>query len=165
VLGRPARQDPEDVRGGGLNVFLRTGPLRGWRAVLAREQRTHRAGAVCSKPLVDSRSPEAARLVLVTDYCTPQSLASRDAALPAAEARRLAATGELPKPGSWRNLAAIERAVLQRQGRRRPDRDPAARAVAAGAARRNAAASPVAWQFTTADTRTTRRRRSPAFAD
>ncbi len=38
--GRPARHDPESVRGGVANVFLATEPLRGCREVLASGQRT-----------------------------------------------------------------------------------------------------------------------------
>lgn len=37
--GRPARRDPAYVRGGVVNLFLATEPLRGWRTVLVSDQR------------------------------------------------------------------------------------------------------------------------------
>ena len=166
--GRPARQDPEYVRGGVLNFFLVTEPLRGWREVLASEHRTRLDFAACVKHLIDARYPQADRIVLVTDQLNTRSPASLYAAFPPAEAKRLADKIELhhtPKHGSWLNVAEIELAVLQRQclRRRLPDRAAAEREVAAWAARRNAATSRVDWQFTTADARTKLRRLYPAF--
>ncbi len=166
--GRPARHDPEYVRGGVLNFFLVTEPLRGWREVLASEQRTRLDFAACLKHLVDVRYPEAARIVLVADQLNTHSPASLYATFPAAEAKRLAARIELhhtPKHGSWLNVAELELAVLQRQclRRRLPNRAAAEREVAAWAARRNAAVARVDWHFTTADARTKLKRLYPAF--
>ncbi len=168
--GRPARHDPEYVRGGVLNFFLVTEPLRGWREVLASEQRTRLDFAACLKHLVDVRYPEAARIVLVADQLNTHSPASLYATFPAAEAKRLAARIELhhtPKHGSWLNVAELELAVLQRQclRRRLPNRAAAEREVAAWAARRNAAVARVDWHFTTADARTKLKRLYPTYED
>jgi DDE superfamily endonuclease len=168
--GRPARHDPEYVRGGVLNFFLVTEPLRGWREVLASEQRARLDFAACVRHLTDVRYPDAERIVLVTDQLNTHSPASLDAAFPPAEARRLAGKVELhhtPKHGSWLNVAELELAVLQRQClcRRLPDRATAEREVAAWAERRNAAVSRVDWHFTTADARTKLSRLYPAIDD
>ena len=166
--GRPARHDPEYVRGGVANVFLVTEPLRGWREVTATEQRTRLDWARCVQRLVDVTYPEAERIVLVMDQLNTHSPASLYVAFPAAEAKRLADKLEIhhtPKHGSWLNVAEIELAVLQRQCLRRRfgDRAALARDVTAWAARRNAAGSAVDWQFTTADARTKLGRLYPAI--
>ena len=168
--GRPARHDPEYVRGGVANVFLATEPLRGWRAVLAGERRTRLDWAHCVKELLDGHYPAAERVVLVMDQLNTHSPASLYAAFPAAEAKRLADRLEIhhtPKHGSWLNIAEIELAVLQRQclRRRLPDLAAVAREAGAWAARRNAAGSAVDWRFTTADARTKLKRLYPTFDD
>jgi hypothetical protein len=165
--GRAARFDPEYVRGGVVNLFLATEPLGGRRHVLVSDQRTRLDWARCVKDLVDLRYPDAERIVLVTDQLNTHSPASLYAAFPPAEAARLAAKLEIhhtPKHGSWLNMAEIELSVLERQCLRRriPDRPALERAVAAWADRRNAAASTIDWQFTTADARTKLRRLYPA---
>ena len=166
--GRPARHDPEYVRGGVVNLFLATEPLRGWRDVLVSDQRTRLDFARCVQALVDVHYPQADRIVLVLDQLNTHSPASLYAAFPPAEAKRLADKLEIhhtPKHGSWLNIAELELAVLQRQclDRRLPDRAALAREVAAWAARRNAVGAAVDWQFTTADARTKLRRLYPTL--
>ena len=166
--GRAARHDPEYVRGGVLNFFLVTEPLRGWRDVLASDRRTRLDFAHVVRHLADVCYPEAERIVLVTDQLNTHGPASLYAAFPPVEAKRIAdriETHHTPKHGSWLNVAEIELAVLQRQclRRRLPDRAAAEREVAAWAARRNATGSRVSWHFTTADARTKLRRLYPAF--
>ena len=166
--GRPARQDPEYARGGVVNVFLVTEPLRGWRDVLVSDQRTRLDFARCVKALVDDHYPAAERIVLVMDQLTTHSPASLYAAFPAAEANRLVAKLEIhytPKHGSWLNIAELELSVLQRQclNRRPGDRATMDREVTAWADRRNQAGATVTWQFTTADARTKLRRLYPTF--
>ena len=166
--GRPARQDPEYARGGVVNVFLVTEPLRGWRDVLVSDQRTRLDFARCVKALVDDHDPAAERIVLVMDQLNPHSPASLYAAFPAAEANRLVAKLEIhytPKHGSWLNIAELELSVLQRQclNRRLGDRATMDREVTAWADRRNQAGAAVTWQFTTADARTKLRRLYPTF--
>ena len=168
AAGRPARHDPEYVRGGVANCFLVTEPLRGWRSVLVSAQRTRHDFAACIKELVDVHYPAAERIVLVLDQLNIHSPASLYAAFPPAEAKRLADKLELhhtPKHGSWLNMAEVELSVLQRQclRQRLPDRDAMDREVQAWAARRNAQIRRIDWQFTTADARTKLRRLYPVF--
>ncbi len=165
--GRPARHDPEYVRGGVVNLFLVTEPLRGWRTVLVSTQRTRLDFARCVKELVDVHYPAAERLVLVLDQLNTHSPASLYAAFSPAEAKRLADKLEIhytPKHGSWLKMAELELSVLQRQclRQRLPDRDTMGAAVRAWAQRRNAATSTIHWHFTTADVRTKLRRLYPA---
>ena len=166
--GRPARRDPEYVRGGVVNVFLATEPLRGRRAVLVSQQRTRLDFARCVRELVDVHYPDAGKLVLVMDQLNTHSPASLYAAFPPAEAKRLADRLEIhhtPKHGSWLNIAELELSVLQRQCLRRRigDRAEMQREVAAWAARRNATGAAVDWRFTTADARIKLRRLYPAI--
>ena len=166
--GRPARRDPEYARGGVANLFLATEPLRGWRAVLVSDQRTRLDFAACVKELVDTHYPAAERIVLVMDQLNTHSPASLYAAFPAAEAKRLVDRLEVhhtPKHGSWLNIAEIELSALERQclRQRLPDRDAMEREATAWADRRNAAATAVDWQFTTADARIKLKRLYPAF--
>ncbi len=168
--GHPARHDPEYVRGGVVNLFLATEPLRGWRTVLVSDQRTRLDFARCVKELVDVHYPTAEKLVLVLDQLNTHSPASLYAAFPPAEAKRLTDKLEIhytPKHGSWLNMAELELSVLQRQclRQRLPDRAAMTAAVRAWAQRRNVATSTIDWQFTTADARTKLRRLYPAYDD
>jgi hypothetical protein len=127
--GRPARHDPEDVRGGVVNVFLATEPLRGWREATATEHRARLDWALCARRLVDVTYPEAEQVVLVMDRLNTHSAASLYAAFPPAEAKRIADRIEIhhtPKHGSWLNVAELELAALQRQCLRRRFGDRAA---------------------------------------
>ena len=165
--GRPARQDPEDRRGGVANLFLLTEPLRGWRDVLVGAQRTRLDFEACVKHLVDTCYPDGERIVLVLDQLNTHSPASLTAAFPAAEAQRLANRLDIhhtPKHGSWLNMAELGLSVLQRQclRRRLSDRETMERAIIAWTERRNAAIATIAWQFTTADACTKLRRYYPA---
>ena len=56
--GRPARHDPESVRGGVANVFLVTEPLRGWRDVLVSDLRTRLDLAACLSTCSTSATPK-----------------------------------------------------------------------------------------------------------
>ncbi len=166
--GRPARQDPEYVRGGVANLFLVTEPLRGWRHVTVSDQRTRIDFAHCVKEVVDVHYPHAERIMLVMDQLNTHSPASLYAAFPPDEAKRLTDKLEIhqtPKHGSWLNMAELELSVLQRQclGRRIADRSTLEQEVNAWTERRNAAISAIDWQFTTTDARTKLRRLYPAF--
>jgi hypothetical protein len=156
--GRVARHDPEYARQGGVNVFLISEPLRGWRQVRLSARRTRSDGAHCVQELVDVHYAAAARLVLVMDQLNTHSPASLYEAFPPAEAKRLADRREIPSTpthGSWLTMAEIELSVLARQclNRRLDDRATMEREVAAWVTARNAAATTIDWQFTTADAR------------
>jgi hypothetical protein len=166
--GRPARHDPEYVRGGVANLFLVTEPLRGWRTILVSDQRTRLDFARCIKTLVDVHYLHAERIVLVLDQLNTHTPASLYAAFPPAEAKRLTDKLEIhstPKHGSWLNMAELDLSVLERQCLRQrvADRDALERAVTVWADRRNAAVASIQWQFTTDDARTKLRRLYPAF--
>jgi hypothetical protein len=168
--GRPARHDPEYVRGGVANLFLMTEPLRGWRAVRVSTQRTRLDFAACVKELVDTHYPATERIILVLDQLNTHSPASLYAAFPPDEAKRLADRLEIhhtPKHGSWLNMAELELSVLQRQcvRQRCPDQAAMSREVGAWARRRNDQTRRIDWQFTTADARIKLRRLYPAFED
>jgi hypothetical protein len=168
--GRPARRDPEYVRGGVANLFLVCEPLRGWRQVRVSDQRTRLDFAHCVRELVDVHYPDAERVVLVLDQLNTHSPASLYEAFAPAEAKRLADKLEVhhtPKHGSWLNMAEIELSALQRQclDRRLGDRATMEREVAAWVAARNAAGSTVDWRFTAADARTKLKRLYPAYQE
>lgn len=170
VPGRPARHDPEYVRGGVANLLLMTEPLRGWRAVRVSTQRTRLDFAACITELVDPHYPTAERIVLVRDQLNTHSPASLYAAYPPAEAQRLADRLEIhhtPKHGSWLNMAELELSVRQRQCLRQrfPDRWAMSREVGAWVRRRHDHTRRINWQFTTADARIKLRRLYPAFED
>ena len=166
--GQIARYDPEYVRGGVVNCFLVTEPLRGWRHIRVSAQRTRLDFAHCIKDLVDLHYPQVEQLVLVMDQLNTHSPASLYAAFPPAEAKRLTdklAIHYTPKHGSWLNMAELELSVLERQclAQRLPDREAMAQAVTAWATRRNAAPTTIHWHFTTTDARTKLQRLYPAF--
>jgi hypothetical protein len=121
-------------------------------------RRTRSDWAHCVQELVDVHYAAAARLVLVMDQLNTHSPASLYEAFPPAEAKRLADRREIPSTpthGSWLTMAEIELSVLARQclNRRLDDRATMEREVAAWVTARNAAATTIDWQFTTADAR------------
>jgi hypothetical protein len=100
-------------------------------------------------------------------HLNPHTPASRAAAFPPAEVKRRAdrlASHSTPKHGRWLNMAEIELSVLSRQGLARRGSAVATRQteVAAWQARRNTAAQPRDWRFTTVDARITLKRLYPA---
>jgi len=152
--GRPARQDSEYGRAGDANIFLACAPHAGWRHAAVTARRTARDVAPQLRALADVHYPAAERIVLVTDQLNVHAAASLYHAFPPAEARRLAERFEwhyTPTHGSWLNMAEIELSILARQclDRRVPDPATLAAEVAAWAADRNAAATPITWRFTT----------------
>jgi hypothetical protein len=165
--GRPARHDPEYVRGGVVNLFLVCEPLRGWRQVRVSQQRTRVDWAHCVKELVDVHYPEAETVVLVQDQLNTHTPASLYEAFPPEEAKRLTAKLEIhytPKHGSWLNMAEIELGILERQclARRLGDRPTLEGEVAAWVTRRNGAEAAIDWRFTTEDARIKLKRLYPA---
>jgi hypothetical protein len=120
--------------------------------------------------LSDEDSPQAARMVLVVDHVHTHGPKSLDEAVAPDEAHRLAARCAWqypPEHGSWRNIAACERSVLQRQCLDRPI--PAMRTrnrdVSAWDERRKKAWRKVIWHCTTADARIKRRRLYPVVKE
>jgi hypothetical protein len=168
--GRPARVDYEYEREGVMNVFLGCEPLIGQRWVDVTAQRTRRDWAQQIQQLVDVRYPDAERIVLVMDNLNIHTPGALYDVFPPAQAKRLADKLEIhhtPKHGSWLNIAEIELSVLSRQclDRRVPDAATLVREVAAWQERRNAAARPVDWRFTTADARIKLKRLYPSLQE
>lgn len=168
--GQAARIDPEYEREGVVNLFLGCEPLTGRRWVSVTARRTKVDWAHQIKELCDERYPEAERIVLVQDNLNTHTPAALYETFPPAEASRVLAKLELhytPKHGSWLNMAEIEFSVLSRQclSRRVPDRATLEAEVAAWQARRNAAAGPIDWRFTTADARIKLKRLYPSLQE
>jgi len=123
AAGQPARDDSESERHGTANLFLVTAPLRGGRTVRVRAHKTARDWAPARPQLLDTPSPEAARLRLVGDHRNTPGMGSLSAAFPPAPARGRAARLEIhqtPKHGRWlhraeRELSALTRPCLDRR--------------------------------------------------
>jgi DDE superfamily endonuclease len=168
--GRPAWVDYEYEREGVVNLFLCCEPLAGRRWVDVTAQRTRRDWAQQIQQLVDVRSPDAERIVLVMDQLNTHTPGALYDVFAPAEAKRLADKLEIhdtPKHGSWLNIAEIEFSVLSRQclDRRVPDVATLVREVAAWQERRNAATCAVDWRFTTADARIKLKRLYPSLQE
>jgi DDE superfamily endonuclease len=153
-----------------VNVFLFCEPLRAQRWASLTEQRTKVDWAHQIRELVDVRYPDAERIVLMLDNLNTHTAAALYDGFAPAEAKRLADKLELhytPKHGSWLNIAEIELSVLSRQclDRRVPDVATLGREVAAWQERRNRAARPVDWRFTTEDARIKLKRLYPSFQE
>lgn len=164
--GQPAREDYTYDRHGSANLFLWCAPHLGTRGITVTAQRTRIDWARAMRTLVDETFPAAERIVLVLDNLNTHTPAALYAAFPPAEAKRIWDKLELhhtPKHGSWLNMAELEFSALARQclTRRIPTQGELERAVDAWVDRRNATASPITWQFTTADARTKLRRLYP----
>jgi len=167
VPGRPARMDYEYERDGVVNLFVCCEPRAGRRWVDGTAQRTRRDWALQIQQLVDVRSPDAERLVLVMDNLNTHTPGALYDVFAPAEAKRLADKLEIhstPKQGSWLTIAEIELSVLSRHclDRRVPDAATLAREVAAWQEWHNAATCTVDWRFTTADARIKLKRLYPS---
>ena len=165
--GQPARVDYEYRRNGAANLFLALCPDTGWRRVDVTARRTAQDVAQRLRALVDEDFPDAAVVRLVVDNLNLHTPAVLYAAVPPAEAHRLARKLEFhytPTHGSWLNMAELGFAALARQclDRRIPDTATLTHEVAAWEAARNAARATVTWRFTTADARTKLARLYPA---
>ena len=151
--GRVARQDYEYRREGVANVFVSCEPLRGWRHLSVTTQRCKPDFAAQMQWLVDVEFPHATCIRLVLDNLRTHTPAALYETFPAAEARRLLRRLEFhytPTHGSWLNMAEIELSILTREclGRRIPTPAALANELAAYERRRNHAATPIRWTFT-----------------
>lgn len=87
--GQDAREDPEYVRDGSVNLFLTYAPYLGWRQITVTERRTAIDFAHALRHLVDDHFPAAERITLVLDNLNTHVPASLYKAFPPAEAWRL----------------------------------------------------------------------------
>ena len=158
--GQPERQDYEYVREGTVSGFMLASPHNGHREVYVTESghRTAKDYALAMRHLSDSIYPEAEKIVIVQDNLNTHKIDSFYAAFEPAEARRLAERFEwhyTPKHGSWLNIAEIEISALNRCCLK----ERVATVVEfkteteAYTQKKNRAAVPINWQFTTSDAR------------
>ena len=165
--GAVERYDHIYVRNGTANLFLACEPLAAWRHVEVTERRCRTDWALFIRSLLEGRYREAERVVLVMDQLNTNSPASFYEAFAPEEAKHLADRLEIhhtPKHGSWLNMAEIELSALARQclSRRIARTDTLERHIQHWEERRNAAATPIHWQFTTTDARIKLRSLYPA---
>jgi hypothetical protein len=156
--GHPVLMDDEYVRKGVASIFIEVEPLGGKRHVEITARRTRIDWAHFIKEMIDTRYPDADKVVLVMDNLNTHNIASLYSAFPPDEARRLADCLEIhytPKHGSWLNIAEIELSVLKRQclaGRIDCFQKMRSK-VAAWNSDRNNRQIPVEWQFKTKNAR------------
>jgi hypothetical protein len=156
--GAAERFDHVYTRNGTASLFLACEPLAGWRQVAVTDHRRRAEWAWFVRDLIEEHYAGADKIVLVMDQLNTHSAASFYDAFPPAEARRLAERLEIhltPKHGSWPGIAEIEFSALARQclARRIARADTLKRHIDKWQEARNADATPVQWQFTTADAR------------
>jgi hypothetical protein len=166
--GSVERVDHVYTRHGVASLFLACEPLAGWRHIDVTEHRRRTDWAGFIRALLEGRYCEAERVVLIMDQLNTHSPASLYEAFPPEAAKRLADRLEIhhtPKHGSWLNMAEIELSALARQclSRRIARTDTLERHIQHWAENRNAAATTVQWQFTTADARIKLRSLYPAL--
>jgi hypothetical protein len=156
--GQEAAEDYHYERHGVQALFMFFDPVRGWRRVSSREQRTRREWAEEIRQLLEEDYPHARKVKLVSDNLNPHHIASLSEAFPPEQAHRLARRLELhhtPRNGSWLNVAEIELSVLSEQCLRRriPDVAMLDAELAARSAARTAEGSRMVWRFTTEEAR------------
>jgi len=156
--GHDGREDSEYIRRGTCSIFVWVEPLRGWRRVHARPQRTRIDWAEQVKHLLTVDYPDADTVVLVMDNLNTHGIASLYEAFPPEEAFALAQRLEIhhtPKHGSWLNIAEIELSTLTRQclDRRIGDLTILNTELAAWQHATNTDQRQVNWQFTTDNAR------------
>ena len=156
--GTPERVDYEYERKGTANLFLLCQPLGAGgtaRSPTVGPSTTSPSRCRCWSTAA-ARTRRSCRIVL--DNLNTHTPAALYEAFAPAEARRILKKLEFhytPVHGNWLNLAELEFSMLSRQclGRRVPDRDTLATAVAAWAAARNEQRANISWQFTVEDAR------------
>jgi hypothetical protein len=166
--GQAQCYDYEYKREGVANIFMVFAPLLGQRWTRITKRRTRKDWAYLVRDIVEVLFPDAERVILVMDNLNTHVGGALYEAFPPAEARRILNQLEIhytPKHGSWLNMAETELSVLSRQclDRRIGTRQFLEREVSAWNRARNASATTVDWQFTTADARTKLKRLYPVI--
>jgi hypothetical protein len=156
--GDDAKIDSEYTRNGTCSIFVFVEPLRGYRFVNVREQRTAIDWAEEIKYLLTECYPSKSKIILVMDNLNVHAISSLYKKYPAPEARAYARRLEIhytPKHGSWLNIAEIELNVMTRQclDRRLDNMEKLASELVAWNTQRNKNIAKVNWQFTTSDAR------------
>lgn len=156
--GRPKRIDSEYERNGTANIFSWIEPLTGRRNADVTERRTAIDFAEQLKDIVDTRYPDADKIILICDNLNTHSAASLYEQYDSIEAHRIANRIEwhhTPEHGSWLNIAEIELSILSRQclNRRIADICMLRSEVTAYNEKRNNSLTTINWQFRTPDAR------------
>jgi hypothetical protein len=166
--GRPARFDYLYKPVGVGTLLLCVEPLRGWRFVQVRQQRTQLDWTHFMKQVLDEFYPDATTVHLVVDNLNIHTPAAFYKTFPPAEAKRLVERLTFhftPVHGSWLNMAEIEFGVLKRQclSQRFSSRDLLSHAIQAWFEARNRLDSTIHWQFSVDDARVRLRHLYPSF--
>ena len=166
--GQAARYDYEYERRGTAALFMLFDPVRAWREVVVREQRTALDFAHVVRDLLMGPYAAYERVVLVMDNLNTHTTASLYKAFPASEARALAERLEIhytPKHGSWLNMAEIELSVLGRQclSGRIESAAVLRWEVRAWSGRRNGDGATISWRFTVEEARVKLRHLYPSI--
>lgn len=150
--GRAKRHDYEYERKGTCCILLAFEPLRGWRFVQVRKQRTAADYAAFMQELVETYYPAVDRIQLVQDNLNTHTPGAFYHALAPHEAFEWAQKFTLhytPIKGSWLNMAEIELSALSKQclDRRIADLKILKHEVSAWENERNSIGATVRWQF------------------
>jgi hypothetical protein len=166
--GRTKRQDYEYERKGTCCILLAFEPLRGWRFIQVRKQRTAVDYAAFMKELGETYSPAVDRIQLVQDNLNTHTPGSFYQALPPQDAFEWARKFTLPytpRKGSWLNMAEIELSALSRQclDRRIGAMETWAKEAMLWSNNRNQARKTVRWKFTKNSARRKLQKKYPLF--
>ena len=151
--GRAKRHDYEYERKGTCCILLAFEPLRGWRFVHVRKQRTAADYAAFMQELVETYYPAVDRIQLVQDNLNTHTPGAFYHALAPHEAFEWAQKFTLhyiPIKGSWLNMAEIELSALARQclDRRIGDMETLEKEAIIWSSNRNKARKTARWKFT-----------------
>jgi DDE superfamily endonuclease/Homeodomain-like domain len=116
--GQTKKEDYHYERNGETAIFMFVDPIKGWRRVSNRPQRTRLDWAEEIKQLLDEDYPDAPMIKLVCDNLNTHHIGSLYHAFPAETAHRLArrlSIHHTPRNGSWLNIAETELSVLSQQ--------------------------------------------------
>jgi len=155
--GRVRKEDSQYKRNGTCVVFVAVEPLRGFRFLWVRRQRTKKDYAKFMR-LLAGLYPRAKQIHIVQDNLNTHARGSFYETFPAPTARTLAQRFEFhatPKKASWLNMAEIELSVLTKQclDRRIPTIKQLTTEVKAFEVKRNKCKAKISWRFTTSDAR------------
>lgn len=156
--GHPTREDYQYERHGVCSLLIAFEPLRGYRFVQIRKQRTKKDYALFMNALAYTQYPHVDQLVLIQDNLNTHSPGSFYAAFPAADAFALAKRFDMhytPNHASWLNMAEIELSVIAKRclDRRIGDQETLERETLACVKERNEQHATVQWRFTKNDAR------------
>jgi len=156
--GRAKHHDYEYERKGTCCILLAFEPLRGWRFVQVRQQRTAVDYAAFMQELVETYYPAVDRIQLVQDNLNTHTPGAFYHALAPQETFEWAQKFTLhytPIKGSWLNMAEIELSALARQclDRRIGDMETLEKEAIICSSNRNKTRKTARWKFTKNDAR------------